>query len=68
MNNDVPWYVSLIISWLPFLILIGAITWHGRQVRKSMTTSDGRSLAQVFDDVAQEMRRASGLRDGSKPQ
>ncbi|QHO74412.1 hypothetical protein ACH79_18990 [Bradyrhizobium sp. CCBAU 051011] len=67
MTNDVPWYVSLIVSWLPFLIIIGTIAWHGRQVRKAMTANDGRSLAQVFDDVAREMRRANDLRDGSKP-
>jgi hypothetical protein len=63
MNNDVPWYVSLIVSWLPLLIPMVAIAWHGRQVRKSMTTSDGRSLAQVFADIAREMRRANDLRD-----
>ncbi|MEH2513574.1 hypothetical protein V1291_004928 [Nitrobacteraceae bacterium AZCC 1564] len=32
-----------------------------------MTTSDGRSLAQVFDDLAREMKRANDFRDGSKP-
>jgi len=63
MTNDVPWYVSLIVSFLPLVLARGAIAWHGRQVRKSMTTSDGRSLAQVFDDIAREMRRANDLRD-----
>ena len=67
MANDMPWYVSLIVSFLPLLLACGAIAWHGRQVRNSMTTRDGRSLAQVFDDVAREMRRANDLRDGSKP-
>jgi hypothetical protein len=67
MNNDVPWYVSLIVSFLPLVLFCGAVLWHGRQVRKSMTTSDGRSLAQVFDDIAQEMRRANDLRSDSKP-
>jgi hypothetical protein len=66
MTNDVPWYVSLIVSFLPLVLACGAITWHGRQVRKSMTTSDGRSLAQVSDDVAREMRRANDLRQGDK--
>jgi hypothetical protein len=66
MTNDVPWYVSLIISFLPLALGCGAIAWHGRQVRKSMTTSDGRSLAQVFDDLAREMKRANDFRDGIK--
>jgi Flp pilus assembly protein TadB len=67
MTNDVPWYVSLIVSFLPLVLACGVIAWHGRQVRRSMTTRDGRSLAQVFDDVAREMKRANDLRDGSKP-
>ena len=25
--------------------------WHARQIRKSMTTADGRSMAQVFADI-----------------
>ena len=56
-NNEVPWYVSLIVSFLPLVIVWVMITWHGRQIRKSLTTEDGRSLAQVFDDLAREVRR-----------
>jgi hypothetical protein len=67
MSNDVPWYVSLFAAWLPFLLLIGAAAWHGRQIRKTMTTSDGRSLAQVIDNLAQEVKRANDLRENSKP-
>jgi hypothetical protein len=66
MTNDVPWYVSLFVAWLPFIILIWAIAWHARQVRKSLTTSDGRSLAQVVDDLAREMKRTNDIRDGSR--
>jgi len=67
MSNDVPWYVSLIVSFLPLAMACGAIVWHGRQIRRSMTTRDGRSLAQVFDNLAQEVKRANDLRENSKP-
>jgi len=32
-----------------------------------MTTRDGRSLAQIFDNLAQEVKRANDLRENSKP-
>src|SRR5437763_15167524 len=63
MANDVPWYLSLIVSFLPLVLGCGAIVWHGRLVRQSMTTRDGRSLAQVFDNHAQEVKRANELRE-----
>lgn len=66
MGNDVPWYVSLIVSFLPLVLGCGAIVWHGRQVRRSMTTKDGRSLAQVFDNLTQEIKRANELRDSNR--
>ena len=67
MSNDVPWYVSLIVSFLPLVLACGAIMWHGRQIGRSMTTRDGRSLAQIFDNLAQEVKRANDLRENSKP-
>ena len=67
MSNDVPWYVSLIVSFLPLVLACGAIMWHGRQIRRSMTTRDGRSLAQIFDHLAQEVKRANDLRENGKP-
>jgi hypothetical protein len=67
MSNDVPWYVSLVVSFLPLVLACGAIMWHGRQIRRSMTTRDGRSLAQIFDNLAQEVKRANDLRENSKP-
>lgn len=57
MNNEVPWYVSLIVAFLPFFMFFVAAIWHGRQIRKALTTQDGRSLAQVFDTLAREVQR-----------
>jgi hypothetical protein len=66
MNNDAPWYVSLIISFVPLIIVWAMMTWHGRQIRKSFLTEDGRSLAQVFDDLVREARRLNDRRDVAK--
>ena len=59
IKEDVPWYVSLIISFLPLLLFCGAVWWHGRQIRKCLTAADGRSVAQVFADIAEQMKRAN---------
>jgi hypothetical protein len=63
VNNQVPWYVSLIVAFLPFFMFFVAAIWHGRQIRKSLTTNDGRSLAQVFDNFARELQRFNDGRE-----
>jgi hypothetical protein len=59
MNNDVPWWVSLIVAWLPFLVLIGTALWMIATLRATLRTRDGRSLADVMADHAREMQRAN---------
>jgi hypothetical protein len=61
MDNEMPWYVSLMLSWLPFLILVGIMIWAGRTIRGALRTEDGRSVAQAIDDHARELRRANEL-------
>jgi Flp pilus assembly protein TadB len=59
--NDVPWYVSLIMSWLPFLVLIGTAVWMILTFRAALRTKDRRSLADVVDGYARELRRSNDL-------
>jgi hypothetical protein len=59
--NEVPWYVSLIVSWLPLLILVGTGVWVVRTVRAGLHTKDGRSLAQVVHEHARELQRSNDL-------
>jgi hypothetical protein len=59
--DEVPWYVSLIMAWLPFLFLIALGVWITRTIRATLRTNDGRSLAQALDDHGREMRRANEL-------
>ena len=66
MNNDVPWYVSFIVAWLPFIVMWWMFTWLGRTIRKSLTSQDGRSLAEVLDDLRREVRRSNDLREAGR--
>ncbi|WP_315780451.1 MULTISPECIES: hypothetical protein [unclassified Bradyrhizobium] len=62
MSDDVPWYVSLIIAWLPLIMFVSAVVWSTRRLRTSLMTDDGRSLVQVVGDVAEEMKRVNDRR------
>ncbi len=58
--EEVPWYVSLIVvSWLPFLMLIWLGVFISRRLRKALRADDGRSVGQVLDDHVREMRRTN---------
>jgi hypothetical protein len=59
--DEVPWYVSLVASWLPFLVLIAATVGITLTIRTASRTKDGRSLAQVLDEHARELRRSNEL-------
>jgi len=57
MSEQMPWYVSLIIAWLPFMLLIGIGWYVGRQVRRGLTTKDGRPIADVVVEIVGELKR-----------
>ncbi|HEY1615818.1 MAG TPA: hypothetical protein VGF97_19255 [Rhizomicrobium sp.] len=61
MDEPVPWYVSLIVSWLPFLLMLGVWAWIVRAVSKSLRTADGKSLGQVVELYGQELKRQNDL-------
>ena len=61
MTNDVPWYVSLILAWLPFLMLIGTGMWMTLTIRAALRTWNGRSIAEAFEDLALELRRSNDM-------
>ena len=65
MTDNVPLWVSVLVSFLPWIIYCGAIFWLGGQIRRSMTTRDGRPLAQVVDDFTKELKRTNELRNGN---
>jgi len=49
--------VSLIVSLLTLVLFCWAVWWHGRQIKKSLTAADGRPVAEVFADIARELKR-----------
>ena len=59
--NDVPWWLTAIVAWLPFLVLVGVSLWMIATLRRALHTRDGRSFADVVDDHTREMRRTNEL-------
>ncbi len=59
MHEQVPWYVSLIIAWLPFLFMLAVWYWMVRSISRSLRTPDGRSVGQVIDEVGAELQKSN---------
>jgi hypothetical protein len=60
-HDNIPWYVSLILSWLPFLFWIALTAGIAHLVRNTLRTKDGRTLAQIVDEYARELKRSNDL-------
>jgi hypothetical protein len=58
-HEEVPWYISLIISWLPFLFMLAVWYWITRTIKLSLKTPDGRSVGQVIADVGAELKASN---------
>jgi hypothetical protein len=56
-----PWYVSLIIAWLPFMVLVGLAWWIARRLSNSLRTPDGKSVGEVVEFYGQELKRQNDL-------
>jgi hypothetical protein len=57
--EQMPWYVSLIIAWLPFLFMSALWYWIIRTIKRSLRTPDGRSVGQVIDEVGAELKKSN---------
>lgn len=53
-----PWVVSLIVSWLPFLVLVGVWLWLSR---RSWRGSSGTSWVDLYEQQVAESRRTNAL-------
>ena len=58
--QETHWAVSLIVAWLPFLVLIATGWYMGRQLRRGLFTKDGRSIADVSAELIHELKRLNG--------
>ena len=64
-QNDVPWWISLIISWLPFLLFLGVVIHFARSVKLATSAvSEVAALKRQIEDCKQEIEL---LKSGSKP-
>jgi cell division protease FtsH len=59
---DVPWFVSLLVSWLPFIALIGVWIFLSRQMRSTWADSVD-DLKRQIDEL---QKRLDKLRDKDK--
>jgi hypothetical protein len=53
-----PWVVSLIVSWLPFVALVGVWIWLSR---KRLRGSSGTNLVDLYEQQVAESRRTNTL-------
>jgi cell division protease FtsH len=61
-QNDVPWFVSLLVSWLPFIALIGVWIFLSRQ----MSSKRAESVDDLKRQIDELQKRLDKLRDKDK--
>jgi ATP-dependent Zn protease len=61
MHEEVPWFVSLIVSWLPFILMIGSFMWVGRRIARALMSNGGKSIGQAIEEHRQELKRSTDL-------
>src|SRR5262245_16009812 len=60
-ENDVPWFISLFLSWLPFLVLMGVLIHLVRSIKQvTSAVSDASAIKRQVDDLKQEVERLKG--------
>jgi hypothetical protein len=57
-GSSPPWVVSLIVSWLPFVALVGVWIWLSR---KRLRGSSGTNLVDLYEQQVAESRRTNAL-------
>ena len=62
-QNDVPWFVSLLVSWLPFIALIGVWIFLSRQMQGAgaakPSTTEIDALKRRIDDLQKQLDQLS---------
>ena len=62
-NMPTPWWLTLIIAWLPFVFTLGTFLYAVDRIRRALSTKDGRTVADVVLELTTEIKR---LNDRSK--
>jgi cell division protease FtsH len=67
-QNEVPWFVSLLLSWLPFFALIGVWIFLARRMKQSgradHSANEVAALKRQIEDLQREIER---LKESQKP-
>ena len=58
-TEDPPLFISLVVSWLPFLLTLTLWFWAVPIISRALKTPDGRSIGQVVDECGAELRKAN---------
>ncbi len=56
---DAPWWLALILSWVPFAATLAVYLYFLRELRRIFSTRDGRTIADVVLELASEMKSSS---------
>ena len=54
-------WVSLVVSWLPFLVLIGVWFWLSRSVGMRARGSSGATMIDLYEQQVAETRRMNAM-------
>jgi ATP-dependent Zn protease len=54
--DNISW-LSLLVSWVPFLLMLALWGWIGRLITAALRTPDGHSIGQVVDECGSELRK-----------
>jgi cell division protease FtsH len=65
-QQDVPWFVSLLVSWLPFIALVGVWIFLSRQMRSARGKSDPDEVADLGRQIDELQHRLDKLRNKDK--
>jgi len=65
-QQDVPWFVSLLVSWLPFIALVGVWIFLSRQMRSTRGKSDPDEVADLGRQIDELQHLLDKLRNKDK--
>jgi hypothetical protein len=59
--NEPHWLVRLIVSVVPFQLLLATMIWSARRIAKAFTSWEGRSIAQIANEYGRELKRSNDM-------
>ena len=60
---ETPWWLSLILAWVPFVATMALYLYFIRTMRAVLSTRDGCAIADVVQDLSNEIRKSNARPD-----